>query len=611
MSRDAARTAGKAALDHTVNIILGVVLMVAHSAAQPSGPVSIPLWAKDAVWYQIFPERFRNGDLMNEPTVEEVWLPTKRAWQLSRWGGDWYALQDWERAAGGTFYDIAFDRRYGGDLAGVIEKLDYLQDLGITAIYFNPLFDSPSLHKYDASSYHHIDANFGPDPKGDRALMQRETDDPSSWSWTSADRLFLELIHEAHRRGIRIILDGVFNHCGIRFWAFEDVRKNQQASPYANWFDVTSWDDPTTVVDEFDYKAWWGFKLHPEFREDENGFLPAVRDHFFAITRRWMDPNGDGDPSDGIDGWRLDVANDVSHAFWKQWRTVVKGVNPDAYIVGEIWDDASNWLQGDQFDAVMNYRYSRAVVKFFIDDDERRLSVSEFDEELRDIRSTYPAEVNYVLQNLIDSHDTDRLPSMIVNPNRTFDDKANPRQDPDYNVRKPTEAERQIQRLIVLFQMTSLGAPMLYYGDEAGMWGGDDPDARKPMVWPDIAFDMEASHPIPGRVRTPDPVSFDDGLHSYFRELIRVRRKHPALRRGDVQPVITDDDAGLYAFTRTWENETVLVMINNGDEKQHVKIPLPGAWERAFKTGTVVGVQTDPWSYVLDRKTGIVLVKAH
>lgn len=449
-------------------LVVGLAGVAAQSPAQRSGAAAVPEWAKDAVWYQIFPERFRNGDVNNDPTVNDVWLATKRAWKLSRWGGDWYALQEWERSTGKAFYDIAFDRRYGGDLAGIIEKLDYLQDLGITAIYFNPLFDSPSLHKYDASSYHHIDANFGPDPNGDRALIRGETDAPSSWSWTSADRLFLELVREAHRRGIRIILDGVFNHCGIRFWAFEDVRKNQQKSPYAEWFDVVSWDDPGTPADEFDYKAWWGFKLHPEFREDENGFLPAVRDHFFAITRRWMDPNGDGDPSDGIDGWRLDVANDVSHIFWKQWRTVVKGINADAYIVGEIWDDAANWLQGDQFDAVMNYRFSRAVVRFFIDTDERQLSVSEFDEELRDIRSAYPLEVNYVLQNLIDSHDTDRLGSMIVNPNRTFDDRANPRQNPDYDVRKPTATERQIHRLILLFQMTALGAPMLYYGDEAG-----------------------------------------------------------------------------------------------------------------------------------------------
>ena len=592
-------------------VVVSLVAAVAESPAQPSTSAQVPAWAKDAVWYQIFPERFRNGDVTNEPTIDDVWLPTKRSWQLSRWGGDWYALQEWKRATGMGFYDIAFDRRYGGDLAGVIEKLDYLKDLGITAIYFNPVFDSPSLHKYDASSYHHIDANFGPDPKRDRALIRGETDSPSSWSWTSADRLFLELVREAHRRDIRIILDGVFNHCGIRFWAFEDVRKNQQRSTYAEWFDVTSWDDPLTAADEFDYKAWWGFKLHPEFREDEKGFLPAVREHFFAITRRWMDPDADGDPSDGIDGWRLDVANDVSHVFWRQWRTVVKGINPQAYIVGEIWDDAANWLQGDQFDAVMNYRFSRAVVRFFIDTDERKLAVSEFDEELRDIRFAYPPEVNYVLQNLIDSHDTDRLASMIVNPNRRFDDNANPRQDPDYAVRKPTEAERQVQRLILLFQMTSLGAPMLYYGDEAGMWGGDDPDARKPMVWPDLAYDIEASHPIAGRVRTPDPVAFDDSLHSYVRALVRLRHRHPALRRGDVQPVILNDDAGVYAFSRTWEDETVLVVINNGESEQLVKIPLDGVWERALKTGAVEGSQTDLNTYMMDRKTALVLYKAN
>ena len=577
--------------------------------SQTSERIVVPEWAKDAVWYQIFPERFRNGDHRNDPTAQDVWLPKIRPWQLSRWGADWYALQEWERASGGGFYDVVFDRRYGGDLAGVIEGLDYLERLGITAIYFNPLFESPSLHKYDASSYHHIDANFGPNPQQDRSSVKKETDNPSSWVWTSADTLFLQLIREAHRRGIRIIIDGVFNHCGIRFWAFEDVRKNQQASPYARWFDILSWDDPATPQDEFDYKAWWGFKLHPEFREDENGFIEAVRQYFFAITRRWMDPNGDGDPSDGIDGWRLDVANEVSPVFWRQWRTVVKSLNPEAYIVGEIWDNAAEWLKGDQFDAVMNYRFARALVRLFIDSDNRRFSVREFDNELKELRESYSAQVNSVLQNLIDSHDTDRLGSMIVNPNRTFDEGANPRQNPHYDVRKPVERERAIQRLIVLFQMTSLGAPLVYYGDEAGMWGGDDPDDRKPMVWPDIAFDPEVSHPLAGKTRPPDPVAFDSSLYKYYQSLIRIRRLHPALRQGDVEPAILVDSTGMYGFTRTLGEETLLVIVNNGDAEQHLKVPPPGTWTLIWKTGRVLSELPGPSTYVMGPKTGLILAK--
>jgi glycosidase len=590
------------------SILVATVLMLTEACEkQPSEAVAVPEWAKDAIWYQIFPERFRNGDSNNDPTALDVWLPTERPWQLSRWTGDWYALQDWEQIQGRGFYDVVFDRRYGGDLEGVLEKLDYLRDLGISAIYFNPVFESPSLHKYDASSYHHIDANFGPNPGADRALVTGETDDPSTWKWTASDKLFLELIREAHLRGIRIVIDGVFNHCGIRFWAFEDVRKNQPESPYADWFEILSWDDPTTARDEFDYKAWWGFKLHPEFREDNQGFLPAVREYFFAITRRWMDPNGDNDPSDGIDGWRLDVANDVSHIFWKQWRTVVKGINPDAYIVGEIWDDASNWLTGDQFDAVMNYRFSRAAVRFFVDTDDRRLSVSEFDQELQDIRSGYPSEVNFVLQNLIDSHDTDRLASMIVNPNRTFDDKANPRQNPDYDVRKPSEPERQTQRLMALFQMTYLGAPMVYYGDEAGMWGGDDPDDRKPMVWSDIVYDDEASHPLPGKTRPLDAVTFDTSLYSYYQRLIHLRRDHPALRRGDIVPVILEDESGIYGFRRAWDKDTVVVVMNNGASDQSVELPLSGEWVDAVSTGAVA--QVTPLLYSLGRDAGLILIR--
>lgn len=594
---------------HAIGVFIsGFLLLGAQNAIAQER--QLPEWAKDAIWYQIFPERFRNGDVDNDPTVQSVWLPEKRPWHMSSWGTDWYALQEWERLPGRGFYDVVFDRRYGGDLAGIIEKLDYLQSLGITAIYLNPVFESPSLHKYDASTYHHIDMHFGPDPEGDRLALRGETNDPSSWVWTSADRQFLTLITEAHRRDIRVIIDGVFNHCGIRFWAFEDVRTHQQDSPYAGWFDVQAWDDPATPEDEFDYKAWWGFKLHPEFREDEEGFAPSLREYFYAITRRWMDPNSDGDPEDGIDGWRLDVANDVSPVFWRQWRTVVKDINPDAYLVGEIWDNAAEWLTGDQFDAVMNYRFARALVRFFIDTNERRYSVTQFDEELARIRESYPEEVNFVLQNLIDSHDTDRLASMVVNPNRVYDEMASPRHNPDYLVRRPTAAEQQKQRLAILFQMTSLGAPVLYYGDEAGMWGADDPDNRKPMVWPDYAYADEASHPIVGRSRIPDGVAFDSSMYQTYRELIHLRRRYAALRRGEFTPLIRDDDREIYAFQRTIADERVLVVINNGNDEQRVSLPARGTWKRLWKTGTVACTDSDKFTVLMERKTGLVLINS-
>jgi glycosidase len=592
-------------MKHTTGIAL-LLWLSTGGLALAQAPV--PEWAKDAVWYQIFPERFRNGDPSNDPTRDELHLPDDRPWQVSRWTGDWYALQPWEAAYSRNFYDVVFERRYGGDLQGVIEKLDYLEDLGITAIYFNPLFESISLHKYDASTYHHIDNNFGPDAAGDLQVITGETDDPATWKWTAADSLFLVLIEQAHARGIRIIIDGVFNHCGTRLWAFQDVVKHQQRSRYADWFDVTAWDDPATPENEFDYKGWWGYKSMPEFKETDEGFVKPVRDYFFNMTRRWMDPNGDGEPSDGIDGWRLDVANDVSHTFWKQWCPLVKTINPQAYIVGEIWDDAADWLTGDQFDAVMNYRFARAVVRFFIDTGSRKYSVSAFDGELEDIRQGYPGDVNYVLQNLIDSHDTDRLPSMILNPNRKYDDANGLRQNPAYDVRKPTPPERAIQKLIVLFQMTYLGAPMVYYGTEAGMWGADDPDDRKPMVWPDLQFDNERTHPIPGRTRPDDPVAFDAELVEYYRQVIRIRSEHAALRRGDFRTLLADDEADVYAFQRTAPGDTVVVVLNNSDEERMPDVNVaPGSYREELSGVTVE--TTGNILPILKAKSGLVLVK--
>ncbi len=432
---------------------------------------------------------------------------------------------------------------------------------------------------------------------------RRTTEDPSTWQWTAADRLFLKLIEESHKRGIRIVIDGVFNHSGTQFWAFLDIVKNQQRSRYADWFDVRRWDNPSTPENEFDYKGWWDYKGHPEFREDENGFIKPVREYFFNITKRWMDPNGDGDPSDGVDGWRLDVANDVSHVFWKEWRTVVKGVNPEAYIVGEIWDDASTWLKGDEFDAVMNYRFSRAMVRFFIDTDSRRYSVSEFDRELADVRNSYPEEVNYILQNLIDSHDTDRWSSMIINPNRKYDDHNGLRQNSEYGIQKPGKDAFQVLRLMALFQMTYVGAPMIYYGTEAGMWGADDPDDRKPMVWDDLTYEDEMVHPVPGKERPVDRVRFDHDLFSYFRKLIAIRNEHPALRRGSFTTLLTNNGNDIYAFERKEGEDRVIVVLNNSGTAQRFALKGEGIFMDRITERTVTTKSID-----LEAKSGMILV---
>jgi glycosidase len=324
-----------------------------------------------------------------------------------------------------------------------------------------------------------------------------------------------------------------------------------------------------------------------------------------------MDPNGDGDPSDGIDGWRLDVANEVSHVFWKGWRSLVKSINPNAYIVGELWDDASPWLHGDEFDAVMNYRFARATIRFFFDTNNKKYSPHEFDEELADIRKSYPPDVNYVMQNLIDSHDTDRLLSMIVNPNRKYDDNNGLRNNPAYNISKPPQSAHATMKLIVLFQMTYLGAPMIYYGDEAGMWGADDPDERKPMVWSDLKYDNEATHPIPGRSRSNDVVAFDSTLFDYYKMVIKIREQNEALRRGSFQSVSVPRAENIYAFIRATPQNSVLVVLNNGNKTETATLPLNtrASYSDVMNGNDEFTTNDGALTLTLEAKSGRVLVK--
>jgi glycosidase len=382
---------------------------------------------------------------------------------------------------------------------------------------------------------------------------------------------------------MHVIIDGVFNHVGTTFWAFRDVRTRGKASPYAEWFTVTSWDDPATPADEFDYRGWIGIKDLPEWREDAEGLVAGPRDHVHAVVRRWMDPNGDGDPSDGIDGWRLDVAEMVALPFWRQFRSWVRGINPEAYLTGEIWWEdwgrnkmfnAAPWLRGDAFDAVMNYRWA-AECLHWVRDRKNKISASEFAARLDTIRADYRPEATAVLMNLFASHDTDRLGSMLVNVDATFDHRVSASDNPEYDVRKPGPAELRQQRLLLLLQMTYVGAPMVYYGEEAGMWGGDDPDERKPMVWPDMTFDPETHHPL-GKARPHDAVAFDSLLHRDYRTLMRLRSTEPALCRGTYRVVLTDDRHDAFAFERALGADRFLVLLNNGPAAT-VQIPMAGS----------------------------------
>ncbi|MBE2179812.1 MAG: alpha-amylase [Chthoniobacterales bacterium] len=548
----------------------------------------VPDWGKSAVWYQIFPERFRNGDTANDPTREDLEIPflPGENWRISPWTGDFYNRDEWEKEIGGDFYENGvFHRRYGGDLQGVIDKLDYLKDLGINAIYFNPVFYARSVHKYDGNSFHHIDPNFGPDPAGDFEILRNggETADPATWKWTAADKLFLELIKQAHARGIRVVIDGVFNHSGRDFFAFRDIRMNGEKSPYTDWYYIESFDNPETRRNELRYKGWAGFFTLPEFRNNEDGtdLHPGPKQYIFDATRRWMDPDGDGNPVDGIDGWRLDVSEEIPDKFWRDWNEHVFKLNPQAITIAEVWTNAAHYLTETGFSATMNYYAFAVPVKAFLVDNS--IKPSQFGEMLNTRRDQLPVPVQLAMQNLTDSHDTDRIAQMIVNRNTTgqyknaekfdYDEPGNSaRSNNDYQVRKPNGEERAIQRLVTLFQLTYVGAPMFFYGVEAGMWGGDDPDCRKPMAWEDQTFEAETIDPR-GRPRPEDDPNFDKEIHGFFQSAIALHAGNPAFKTPDFAVLAADDDRNVFVYSRGTGSDLRVVALNRSGEEQVVKFP--------------------------------------
>jgi len=447
-------------LIHDITLIALVSMMIAGDPLPVLAQKAnfVPPWTKDAVFYQIFPERFANGDTSNDPPGTEAWggKPTPRNF-------------------------------FGGDLRGIITHLDYLSALGVNALYLNPVFKSPTNHKYNTTDYMQIDPAFGD------------------------ERTMKELIDSCHARGIRIILDGVFNHTGVDFFAFADLKKNGASSKYVGWYNVRSF--PVGPVNKPNYECWWGFGTLPKLMTGN----PEVRKYLFDVTRHWM--------ALGIDGWRLDVPNEIPHEFWIQWRRVVKSMNPEAYILGEIWDDGAQWLQGDQFDAVMNYRFRSACVDFFA---LRKTAVSQFDSSLARVRGDYPREVTYALLNLLGSHDTERFLTLCGGDVSSW-------------------------KLALLFQLTYPGAPCLYYGDEVGMTGGKDPECRGTMVW--------------------DPALQNQSMLHFARSAVHLRRDHDVLRGGNFATVLTDNDSEVYAYLRQSESSQALVVLNRSAESRRVAIP--------------------------------------
>ncbi|GGG07432.1 alpha-glycosidase [Paenibacillus abyssi] len=441
----------------------------------PADVISPPAWVKDAVFYQIFPERFANGDPSNDP--EDV-LP---------WGGT-----------------PSPDNFFGGDLQGVIDHLDYLTELGINAIYFTPVFEATKNHKYDTKDYLKVDPHFG------------------------TNETLKQLVDACHTKGIRVMLDAVFNHCGHTFPPFVDVLHNGKASPYADWFHVREW-PLSAAEDGLTYDTFAFEPIMPKLNTEN----PEVKDYLLGVAKYWIEEVG-------IDGWRLDVANEVDHQFWREFRRTVKAIKPETYILGEIMHDAMVWLQGDQFDAVMNYPFTNILLSFFA---RRQTRAEEFANAIHKQLASYPKQVNEVAFNLLGSHDTVRLLTLC-------------------------EGKVERMKLASLFQLTFLGTPCIYYGDEIGLDGEYDPYNRRCMEW--------------------DEAKQDQDLLSFFKGMIQLRNSHAALRTGGLKFLQDQHNDYVLAYERRDAQDRFVIVMNNSERAVTSQTVVSGSCWHNIVTGQSV-----------------------
>jgi len=440
-----------------------------------------PEWVKNAIFYQIFPDRFARSPRLQHPP----------GMKFKPWGSS-------PREQGFQ----------GGDLLGVVDKLDYLQDLGVTAIYLNPIFASACNHRYHPYDYLQVDPLLGGNP----ALR--------------------ELLDEAHKRNMRIVLDGVFNHASRGFWPFHHILENGTKSPYLDWFIIKGW--PLRPYSNnrkrpHNYEAWWNLPMLPKL----NTANPAVRQYIFDVAHHWI--------KFGIDGWRLDVPFEIDDdAFWQKFRRVVKTTNPDAYICGEVWEDARRWLQGDQFDAVMNYIFTWHTISFFGAESLRKtykrphlplhpMDAGEFSRGIQQMLNLYDREVNQAQLNLLDSHDMARALWIMKN-------------------------DIDALKLCVLFQMTMPGAPCIYYGDEIGLSAGDDPMCREAFPW-----DHEDR--------------WDKELLTFYQQVTQLRHRFEVLRTGEFRILFAEGQ--ILAFSRELHHKKSMLIFNAGKATQTAMIPAP------------------------------------
>jgi glycosidase len=411
-----------------------------------------PKWIEKAVFYQIFPDRFNDGDKTNDPL------------SVDKWG------------AKPTYYNYA-----GGDIIGIIDKVPYLEELGINAIYLNPIFEASSNHRYDTEDYMAIDSRLG-----DKTIVK-------------------QLIEVCHKHHIKVVIDIAINHCSSNFLPFVDAIENGEKSKYKDWFNIHSFPVSNNDIPNYDT---FGFNSYmPKLNLDNN----EVRQYFIDVVKYWTGQFQ-------IDGIRLDVANEISHSFWRELRREIKKINNDVFLLGEIWHNAMPWLIGDQFDSSMNYKLRDAVTNFFA---YRNISVSEFQNIIAANLTLYPTNVSKNLFNIIDSHDTKRFLTECGENKDKF-------------------------KQAVLFQMTFPGIPCIYYGDEIGLIGEADPDCRKCMYW--------------------DKKSHDNDLLTFYQRLIRLRKDNKAITHGTFH-FVDLNNSNLLAYTRVYKNKTILVIFNRSENK--------------------------------------------
>ena len=517
---------------------------------------STPDWAKGAVIYQIYTDRFYNGDPGNDVETREYFYI-----------GDYSSkVTDWNK------YPAAMGVRefYGGDLQGVIDKLDYLQDLGVEVLYFNPLFVSPSNHKYDIQDYDYIDPHFGkivedggellsPGEKSNKKATKYQKRTTSFVNLEASNELFIKLVEELHRRGMKIILDGVFNHCGSfnKWMDRECIYERQKGyapgayisreSPYHDYFRFFS-DEEKDWPYNGKYDGWWGHDTLPKLNYEES---VKLENYILNMGRKWVSPPYN------VDGWRLDVAadlgrsNEYNHQFWKKFREVVKNANPDAIILAEHYGDPREWLGGDEWDTVMNYDAFMEPITWFLTGMEKHSD--EMREELRGNADNFTRAMTYHMANMM-------VPSLLTSMNELSNhDHSRFLTRTNHMVGRVAELGPEaanefvnpaVMREAVAFQMTWIGAPTVYYGDEAGVCGFTDPDNRRTYPW---------GHE-------------DQQMLGFHKEMIRIHKEHEALRTGAV--VMLHCEKNILAYGRFTEEEQIIVILNNRSELAEVTVPV-------------------------------------